>query len=72
MIFFQPPEALTAIVRERELAAAAERGGGGGGGPAFRLPDSQLFVKRVAGVAGDEYSVDTVGRVRVAGQNRWV
>ena len=77
LVFFEPPEALQAIVREREAAVAAERlaqsgRGGAGAQPSFRdrlpQPSSRLFVKRVVGRPGDEVSVGAGGEVRVQGE----
>lgn len=75
LIFFEPPDALQSIVREREAAVEAERAalraaGGDAGRPTFSLPQpsSRLFVKRIVGQPGDEVSVDANGIVRVQGK----
>ena len=72
LVFFEPPDALAAIVQSREAAAAAAdtRGpgsGGGGGRSGLSALKSRLFVKRVVGEPGDEVSVSPEGLVRVRG-----
>ena len=70
LVFFEPPDALAAIVQSREAAAAAaaaDSGGGGGGRSGLSALKSRLFVKRVVGEPGDEVSVSPEGSVRVRG-----
>jgi len=71
LVFFKPPDALSEIVAQREVAAASLFPSDSQ--PSWRaaLPrpasSSRLFVKRVAAVAGDQVSVSPTGAVRVGG-----
>ena len=68
LVFFEPPESLQAIVREREQAAAAEDRRMPSSTSPTPLSSSRLFVKRVAAVPGDEVSVaEGSGRVEISG-----
>ena len=58
LVFFQPPEALQEIVRQR-TGGASQRGG------ASDFQGKRLFVKRVAAIPGDVVSVSDDGSVSV-------
>ena len=84
LVFFEPPDALQAIVAQRQAAAAAGAPASlslqdGSVGSSSATPPSlfekqfqkrQLFVKRVVGVPGDTVSVNRAGTVSVDGRAR--
>ena len=71
LVFFEPPEALQAIVSQRQKASFANSATQDGAAIAVapnRVPGftpQQLFVKRIAAIGGDEVEVDRTGGVTV-------